>query len=94
MFTISAGRWWWRYDPDREEYRAGLVSGARIFLVERPLGPNAYADTGEYRGTLFFPPRYLPPKLPYQYLDRIILRQIQMGSCDLPVTSSHHTITY
>ena len=49
-FRLSAGRWWYRYLSGSEEYRAGLVSGARIFPVERPPERKTSADIGEWRG--------------------------------------------
>ena len=55
-FRLSAGRWWWRYLSGSGEYRAGLVSGARIFPVERPPERKTTADIGEWRGNSILPP--------------------------------------
>ena len=50
------------------------------FPVKRPSGRKATTDIGEWRGNLYsFPPRYLPPKQPYNNPDSNILRRTVDG---------------
>jgi len=56
---LSAGRWWYRYLSGSGEYRAGLVSGARIFPVKRPPERKTSADIGEWRGNRYYSPRVI-----------------------------------